>query len=352
MGQSYMQQQIMPTIYPLIDACYDGDSARIDQMLEEKPELLNQQDQIGYTGLMIALNLGRTKTFKFLLSKPEIDLSLRNNNGDTVITMACRNDNVHFLKLLLLHPKCSKAIVEMKGYKGKTAEMIAKSFGYEKCLKLLKSFINPINSVLDKVQIDMQKKPFYVLMNSTPGSALSFEELVSEVKSLTSVQQEKEYIIRKHEEIEKKEIEKFDKKLQKAEVEHKRKLQTIEGEYEELKTKHNEGLLKMQASYKKERDLIEDVFSKGEVRKQELQDLVQGSPHSQAPNFLSAVPECYSCLEKYRPIVKLWTCGCGHSVCGNCYDKMPIKTCGQCRRPITCRATDLKKIIISLYNLN
>ena len=83
-------------------------------------------------------------------------------------------------------------------------------------------------------------------------------------------------------------------------IQHKRKLQTIEREYEELKTKHNEDLLKMQASFKKERDLIEDMFSKGEVRKQELQDLVQGSPHSQAPNFLSAVPECYSCLEKYR----------------------------------------------------
>jgi len=240
----------------------------------------------------------------------------------------------------------------MKGHTGETAEMIAKSFGHKKCLKLLKSFINPVNSILEKHQIDMQKKPFYVMMNSTPGSALSFEELLTEVKSLTSVQREKENIIRKHEEIEKKEIEKFDKKVQKAEVEHQRKLQTIEREYEERKTKHIEDLLKIQASFKKERDLIEDMFSKGEVRKQELQELVQGSPHSQAPNFLSAVPECYSCLEKYRPIVKLWTCGCGHSVCDDCYDRMLIKTCGQCRRPITGRATDLEKIIISLYNMD
>merc|ERR1711915_693088 len=170
----------------------------------------------------------------------------------------------------------------------------------------------------------------------------------------------------------------FDKKLQKIETEHRmelqkidteheKELQRIQKEYEDQKarheklysderTKHDEDFLSMQTLFTQERDLIESMFSKGEARKQELQDIVQESlgmmfsPQSQASTSSSAVPDCYSCFEKYRPRVKLWTCGSGHTVCGNCYDKMPHKTCGICRTPITGRATDMEKIIMRMYD--
>jgi len=344
-------------------ACHNGDSARVEQMLRENPEFLNhknedQQDGFGMTGLMYAAKNDSIETLKCLLSKKEVDLGIQDKDGWTAIIFAIVSNSVDCLRLLLQHPNCNQSILELKTARGIPAQMFANS--NSKCKQLLKSFTNPLNSLLEKLQIDTQNKSFSVLMNAKPASDLSLEELVSEVKSLTSVQQEKEDIISKHEEKEKKEIEKFDNKLQKIEAEHKRKLQTIEIEYEERKTEHNKDLLKTQASYRKERQLIEDMFSKGEARKQELQDIIQGSfgmvicpsPHSQARTTLSAVPECYSCFEKYRPIVKLWTCGCGHSVCGNCYDRMTTKTCGQCRGPITGRATDLEKIIMSLYDLN
>jgi len=304
---------------------------------------------------MRAAGNNRTETLKLLLSKPDVDLGLQNNYGWTAITKASYNNSVDCLKLLLLHPKCSKEIVEMKNNDGQTALMIAKSNRFTECENLLKSF-NPINCRLENLPINTQNESFSVLMNSKPASDLSLEELFSEIKSLTSVHQEKEGIIRKHKEKEKKEFEEFDNKLQKIELDHVEELQRLEIAYEERKTKHNEDLLRMQASYRKESDRIEDMFSKGEARKKELQDIVQGSfgmmlsPPSQASTSSSAVPDCYSCFEKYRPRVKLWTCGSGHSVCGNCYDRMPNKICGICRRPITGRATDMEKMIMRIYN--
>merc|ERR1712142_386377 len=379
-SQSHKQKQIMPTVEDFTDACLDGDTASVEQLLRNKPEFLNQKDGDGHTGLMSAAVKKRTDTLKLLLSKPDVDLSLQDNYGNTAITHASYSNNVDCLKLLLLHPKCTKAIVEIKDNGGKTAEMYAKSRGHQECEQLLKSFKpNLIISIMEELQNNLKKISFSVLMKSKPASDLSLEELFSEVKSLTSVQQEKESIIRKHKEIEKKEVEEFDQKLQIIEVEHKKELRKIdtkhekelqriekeyndqiakhEKQYKDKKAKHNEALQSKQTLYAQERDDIESLFSKGEVRKQELQDIVQGSfgmmmsPQSQSIP-LSVVPDCYSCLEKYRPRVKLWTCGSGHSVCGNCYDRMPNKTCGQCREPITGRATDMEKIVMSLYNLS
>ena len=42
----------MPTIRDFTDACENGDSARVEQMLRDKPEFLNQKDEYEQTGLM------------------------------------------------------------------------------------------------------------------------------------------------------------------------------------------------------------------------------------------------------------------------------------------------------------
>ena len=175
---------------------------------------------------------------------------------------------------------------------------------------LLNFFKNPINSIREKLQIKTQNESFSVLMNSKPASDLSLKESFLEVISLTSVQQEKESIIRKHKESEKKEVEEFDQKLQMIEVEHEKELQKIdtehekesrkmdaehekelqriekeygdqkkkyEKEYRHKKAKHNTALQSKQTLFTLEREFIESLFSKGEARKQELQDIVQGN---------------------------------------------------------------------------
>ena len=78
----------MSTIMVFYVACRNGDGARVEQMLREKPEFLNQKDRDGWTGLMFAAGYKRTETLKLLLSKPDVDLSLQNNNGDTAIALA------------------------------------------------------------------------------------------------------------------------------------------------------------------------------------------------------------------------------------------------------------------------
>merc|ERR1712215_262173 len=108
-------------------------------MLKDKPEFLNQKTGgYGSTGLMWAAGHKRAETVKLLLSKPDVDLSLQNNSGWTAITCASANNSVDCLKLLLLHPKCTKEIVEMKNHYRGTAEMVAKSNGFTECEQLLK----------------------------------------------------------------------------------------------------------------------------------------------------------------------------------------------------------------------
>ena len=130
----------MSTDLDFFYACSNGDSARVEQILSKKPELLNQTFGSGFTGLMLAATHERTETLRLLLSKKEVDLSIQSEYGYTVITEATSFNSFFCLKLLLLHPKCSKAIVEMKNRFGETAEMIAKSKEYKMCEKLLKSF--------------------------------------------------------------------------------------------------------------------------------------------------------------------------------------------------------------------
>ena len=134
------QKQITPTIRDFTEACDDGDSARVKQILRDKPEFLNQKDEYEHTGLMCAAYHNKPETLKLLLSEPDVDLSLQQRDGMNAITLATAKYNVDCLKLLLLHPKCTKAIVEMKDCNGQTAEMVAKSLGSTECEQLLKSF--------------------------------------------------------------------------------------------------------------------------------------------------------------------------------------------------------------------
>ena len=157
---------------------------------------------------MEAVAFKRTETLKLLLSKPDVDLSLQDNYGYTAITDASINNNVDCLKLLLLHPKCSRAIVEVKADDGKTAEIIAKSNGYKECEKPLRLF-NPI-SIIEELQTSTQKLSFSALMNTKPVSELRLADLVAEVKSLRSIQREKDCIMKKHKEKETAEAEEFD----------------------------------------------------------------------------------------------------------------------------------------------
>ena len=135
------QKQIMATIEEFTDACGEGDSARVEQMLRDKPEFLNQKDEYEFTGLMCAAYRNKPETLKLLLSEPDVDLSLQQPDGMnsiTLATLATAKYNIDCLKLLLLHPKCTKAIVEMKNNYGRTAEMTAKTYGLTECEQLLK----------------------------------------------------------------------------------------------------------------------------------------------------------------------------------------------------------------------
>jgi len=138
----------MSTIIVFYFACHNGDSARVEQMLRENPEFLNQknedqQDEYGMTGLMYAAENDSIETLKCLLSKKEVDLGIQDKDGWTAIIYASINNSVDCLRLLLQHPNCNQSILELKTTHGITAQMFAKS--NSKCQQLLKLFIYPLN---------------------------------------------------------------------------------------------------------------------------------------------------------------------------------------------------------------
>ena len=159
-SQSVSEEELMQIILPFEDfivACFNGENARVEQMVRDKPEFLNHKDGVGRTGLMWAIANKRTETLKLLLSMPDVDLSLQSILDNTAIPLASHYNSVNCLKLLLLHPKCSQAIVEMKNTCQQTAEMIAKSRRYTECEKLLKSFNQQIMSTFKDFMIADRK---------------------------------------------------------------------------------------------------------------------------------------------------------------------------------------------------
>lgn len=70
-------------------------------LLDKSPKTLNCRAQRGNTALMAAVDWGRQEVVKILLSYPEIDINLKNDDDETALERAYLNREIEIAKLLL-----------------------------------------------------------------------------------------------------------------------------------------------------------------------------------------------------------------------------------------------------------
>merc|ERR1711915_869861 len=327
-------------------ACTDGELTKVETMIRKDSNIVNLQHSNGNTGLIFATWKDNSSIVEKILSTPCVDISLtgtatKARGGFTAIHFACLCNSPKSLQLILQHPTCTSGIARKNDSEGKTAEMLAIENECMQCVELFKQFnsISILQQLMNNASIteNQQHSLVSVFFDTRPVASLTLDEVFAETESLTNVEKEKDDIMEKKKE-------ECNKKLQMLEATHEKEKQRLVKEY-------NDQLVKHQATFKKELDDLENIFSQGMARKQELQERLQRclgpslNLKNGASNISSAIPDCYVCFEKCWPSVKLMNCTRGHLVCEGCYHRMVAKVCGKCRNPITGRATDAEEMI-------
>jgi ankyrin repeat protein len=87
----------------------------------------------GRTPLMKAVQRGRSEIAQLLLAHPDIDINVRDINGDTVLMMATRMAN-SFLETILAHPCVD---ISLRNHDGQTALAIAHEYQYSDVVQIL-----------------------------------------------------------------------------------------------------------------------------------------------------------------------------------------------------------------------
>jgi hypothetical protein len=118
---------------PLHDACRDGDTERVKQLLDgDGGAHVDKKDGFGMTALMGASFYGHTEVVRLLLDKGAL-LDEKGEHGRTALLLASMNGHTEVVRLLL----DKGALLDEKDKSGRTALMKASEEGHTEVVRLL-----------------------------------------------------------------------------------------------------------------------------------------------------------------------------------------------------------------------
>ena len=128
----------METVNEFINACIYNKIYEVNRLIEEDKNIVNLKETIGgTTGLMWAASNNHIEVVRRILSNPDVDISVSNDDGYTVLHECCINNSIDSLNLILQHPHCDPEFLRKKNLAGDTAEMLAKNEGFKECVRLI-----------------------------------------------------------------------------------------------------------------------------------------------------------------------------------------------------------------------
>ena len=116
-------------------------------------EDINQKEENGHTGLMMAVCYGQNSIVELLMSYPGLNVNQRTNlTGWTALHCACVFDNVEGLKMLLAHPDIKSHNIKTSG-RGETPSTPL-------VFAVHNNFLNCIKELLkvDRVDLDTRSR--------------------------------------------------------------------------------------------------------------------------------------------------------------------------------------------------
>ncbi|XP_071084544.1 ankyrin repeat and KH domain-containing protein 1-like [Haliotis cracherodii] len=122
-------------------ACYGGNTAIVQYAVS--PSNVNSRGQNGWTPVMMAVMEGHQRVFDLLVSK-NADLTLVDNNGDSLLHLACYGGNTAIVQYAV-----SPSNVNSRGQNGWTPVMMAAFKGHQSVFDLLVSK-NAVPTLVDK----------------------------------------------------------------------------------------------------------------------------------------------------------------------------------------------------------
>ena len=119
------------------DSCYKrGNIAKVLSLLDENGININTKDKDGNTAFMVAVRKSNQQLVDILLER-NIDISCRNDSGESALSIACENCKIDIVKRVLCHNQCNESLVNFGNSEGKTPLHIACEIGNAQLIEVL-----------------------------------------------------------------------------------------------------------------------------------------------------------------------------------------------------------------------
>jgi len=287
----------------LINACRNNDVQEVNRLISEGVNVKSTKDRKKLFNIsQEAAQEGRTEIVKLLLRSNNIQLDLTSKKGNSLLYVACCNNRIELVKLILAHPDCSKDIVGIRNEHGFTAEIVATKQRYYTCAHLIKEYLHSVNEKKENRQ------------EKTKLDILTLTEVAKKVEDLTAITTKLNDSCKKE--------------LKELENEYKRKRDDIREKYE----------------IENKKFCSENENTKKALLKELLKRLGTGSS---THHTVSLIPTCPVCNETMKPPLYIFTCGNGHLICSTC--KPSVDICS-CKAKYMGRATAVEQMVAKMIS--
>ena len=115
--------------------CHEGNLEGVRSYLTGGGDINRRGGNHGTTSLMVAARRGHNSVMALLMQQPELEVDLKDSQGQTALHYSCSGGNTVGLALLLAHPGLSS--LNARDHKMETALMLAVKQGQLGCVELL-----------------------------------------------------------------------------------------------------------------------------------------------------------------------------------------------------------------------
>jgi ankyrin repeat protein len=121
---------------PLIQAVYEQDLQKIQQLIADGEDVNEQKRLMGTTPLMMAIIMKNHEIIQYLLTVPGIDVNIQDYSGSTALIRAVKSNSKQEVRVLLMDPRVDLNILDRDG---KTALDYAIEKGYDEIANMIQN---------------------------------------------------------------------------------------------------------------------------------------------------------------------------------------------------------------------
>ncbi|KAJ2940420.1 hypothetical protein O0L34_g100 [Tuta absoluta] len=161
----------------LFIAAQNDDADILKLILDKSPEKINTLDSYGWSLLMIACQANSVKAVKELLSRQDINTSVRDKAGNSAQSLVIKNKNLVLADLLLAQKK-SKSKETLQQDQDQTKEKPKEIFSCDICSKIYHDKHEHLSSTIHNINASKGRKiaAHFVIPSSNKGYQLMLKE--------------------------------------------------------------------------------------------------------------------------------------------------------------------------------